>query len=540
MLWLAGTDPVSAQAPALDLGPCASPPELQLDGIGGSMTSFARLAEITGSTQSQSRLLRRWSDDLSIPVCGAVPWQKKLFTPAAVGQAHFILLPARSLALVNTGYPVDRNNGALWAGKGLSTEITGGIALEWGIFSAALNPTILYQQNADFIESPWRNLWGMDWPQRIGTGSAASLEPGQSFVRIDAYGVAGGISSENLWFGPGISNSILLSNTAPGFLHVFLGTSEPVDIYIANLELQGIWGRLSESTFFDENEANDHRLYTAVLVTLEPAGVPGLHLGGARVFQQNPELSSNPFPFFQGVFQPGDADEADQMLALYGRWVLPESGFEVFLEWARTDANADFHGLLTETEHSAAYVAGFQKVIERGEDWVRLYGELANLNPRLPAFRHSAGGYWYHHGDVPQGYTHRGQLLGASIGRGSDSQLLGVDFLSNWGSAGLYGERVRRAVDTFYRNAALRQGSPFQYDVELTLGGKATYFVGDLQADLGLAYSHRRNRDFLPPEPEEVEQGYRVDANWNLQLGLRWHPTMRRRTLFGPVAEDPR
>lgn len=488
------------------------------------MSGFSRLAEIVGQAPQRSGLLRRWSDDVSVPVCGSVPWQEKLLAPAPGDAPRLVLLPPRSVSVINTGYPVDRNNGALWAGKGLSAELTGGVALEWGVVSAALNPSILYQQNADFLLSPWREIPGMDWPQRIATGSVASLEPGQSFVRVDAYGVGAGVSTENLWMGPGISNSILMSNTAPGFPHIFIGTSEAVDIYIGNLEVQGVWGRLDESAFFDDNEANDDRLYTAALLTFEPAILPGLYLGATRVFQQNPELSSDPFPFFQSVFQPGDADEADQMLALYARWVLPESGFETFLEWARTDANADFHGLLTEAEHSVAYVAGFQKVVERERDWLRFYGEVANLNPRLPAFRHMAGGYWYQHSTVRQGYTNRGQLLGASIGRGSDSQLLGADFLSSWGLGGLYIERVRRAVDTFYSNAALRRGSPFKYDVELTLGGKAIYFIGDIEADLGIAYSHRRNRDFLLPEIDEVEQGYRVDSNWNLQLGLRWSP----------------
>ena len=59
------------------------------------------------------------------------------------------------------------------------------------------------------------------------------------------WGVGAGLSTENLWLGPGLRNSILLTNNAPGFPHLFLGTSKPVDIYIGSLDVLALWGQLT-------------------------------------------------------------------------------------------------------------------------------------------------------------------------------------------------------------------------------------------------------------------------------------------------------
>src|SRR5699024_10219580 len=98
---------------------------------------------------------------------------------------------------------------------------------------------------------------GIDWPQRFGDNSVRSNELGQSYVRFDAYGLAAGVSTENLWWGPAQRYPILMSNTAPGFPHIFAGTGRPLDIYIGKLELEAIWGRLSESDYFDNDPDND-------------------------------------------------------------------------------------------------------------------------------------------------------------------------------------------------------------------------------------------------------------------------------------------
>ncbi len=527
----------SAQAVAVDrvVPECVATWGVEPVGLEGVRAEFVRILEIRGQAASAPDMVRRWSDTPVVEACGEVPWSEQLAAAGEVrgweeGGLWLRVLPVDSRLVVNTGYPSDKNNGALWAGRGLSTALSGGVGLRWGALSAAVAPELMYQGNAEFVVSSLGRD-GLDYPQRMGTTSFALLDPGRSFVRVDAYGVTAGVSTENLWLGPGRMSSILLSATGPGFPHAFLGTSTPADIWIGRLSAEAFWGRLSESTLFDEDADNDHRLLAVLALGFEPRGARGLHLGAARLFQQNippSGLSAGDYiPFFRGPLKTGEAaatDASDEMFAFYLRWVLPESGFEVYGEWAKYDGNADLHDALVEPDNGRTYLLGLQKVLEAGDRWVRLHGEFANLNPSLSILHRQTGGGIYRHPVIRQGHTHRGQLLGAWTGPGSDYQVAGGDLISGWGMAGVFVERVRRNVDVYYSSNDLRLGYPLKHDVELTVGTRGTYLWRAFQIDAGLAFSHRRNRDFLPLDVDELERGFRVDSNWAFQLGLSWYP----------------
>jgi hypothetical protein len=111
---------------------------------------------------------------------------------------------------------------------------------------------------------------------------------------------------------------------------------------------------------------------------------------------------------------------------------------------------------------------------------------------------------------VRQGYTHRGQLLGAWIGPGGDSQYLGVDLFSPNGSSGLFLERVRRNDAVFYTRF---RGARFNHDAEVTAGLRHIAFWRGLEIDGGLSYSYRYNRDFVVGQNER---------NINATLGASW------------------
>ncbi|MFX9097187.1 capsule assembly Wzi family protein, partial [Acinetobacter baumannii] len=51
-----------------------------------------------------------------------------------------------------------------------------------------------------------------------------------------------------MWWGPGSQNSLLMSNNAPGFLHLTLNTRYPIKTGIGNFEFQFISGKLTEDT----------------------------------------------------------------------------------------------------------------------------------------------------------------------------------------------------------------------------------------------------------------------------------------------------
>lgn len=196
------------------------------------------------------RLQIRRPSDRATPLCTGGP-------ALPLGREAPLPDPGPTLELVpgtlniygNTAYPHDSNDGALWHGKGASAQLAAGVAFRWGILSAAVAPSVAWQQNAAFQIVPngrtgnlaFMDPWcgdGIDLPQRFGGGPFWTASAGQSYLRLDYQGFAAGISTENMWWGPGMRSSILMSNTAAGFPHAVAGTGRPVDVGIGKLEAQ--------------------------------------------------------------------------------------------------------------------------------------------------------------------------------------------------------------------------------------------------------------------------------------------------------------
>jgi hypothetical protein len=160
-------------------------------------------------------------------------------------------------------------------------------------------------------------------------------------------------------------------------------------------------------------------------------------------------------------------------MSLLLRWVLPDDGFEAYAEWARAEQPVSFRDLLVSPNHSQAYTLGLQWVGREVAPWgrapgrVRVQGEVSFLE-QSTTYRFRPIGTWYTSPRVIQGYTNRGQTLGAAIGPGSSSQYLRIDYLSNWWQLGAFAERVRSLEDA---HSTVDQNSSFcNHDVSLLPG----------------------------------------------------------------------
>ena len=121
-----------------------------------------------------------------------------------------------------TGYPSDRNDGALWQGKGVTAAFYLGSGVSLGRVSVALHPTIFWAENRDFSlwpvffngqpEEAYPFRW-IDWPQRMDDGSFWSIGPGESELSVRLGGWMAGLSSRNRSWGPGLENSIVLGES---------------------------------------------------------------------------------------------------------------------------------------------------------------------------------------------------------------------------------------------------------------------------------------------------------------------------------------
>lgn len=436
------------------------------------------------------------------------------------------LVPFEAWVRYNSAYPRDRNNGVLWAGVGANTQLQGGAEAHWRWLHGALIPRVAHQPNSDHASTDLYTAGRIDLPKRFGTGSFTVYDPGQSFVGAVVGPVEARFSSENLWLGPAQLTPILLSNTAGGFPHLRVGTARPVDIWIGNLEAHVLWGSLSESDYFDLNPENNSHLFTGSILVLEPRFLRGLHVGAARVYHDPARARGHDLGFYLGLlaespfWASGGNREGNGIGALFARWVLPESDFEVYVEWARDDTPFNVQDLIREPDWTQVYLFGFQKVFLSDERLVRFYGEVVHLGESTPVRSGKGHATFYTHGVVPQGHTHRGQLLGAAIGLGSDARSLGVDVFDGSSRSGIWIEHVRYDEDTYYRTWARIFGES-RHNVELTAEARHLRLFGPLQAELLVRFSRQYDRDFIPllnDQPPTAEN------NWGLEASLRWRP----------------
>jgi hypothetical protein len=498
--------------------PCAEPRASPLGEIGSVSRERARVLEVAGLAPLRPRLFERWSSDPVLRVCdGGAPHPSELPALEPSRKLELSLAPVTLRAVGHRGWSDDRNDGALWAGKGLSSSASAGVALRWRWFSAQVAPIAAWQQNEAFRLrqtsatglSPWSNPFagGIDLPLRFGPDSFWTTHPGQSWIRADAWNVAVGLSTENLWWGPGMRDSIVMTNSAPGFLHAFLGTSRPADIWIGWLEAQAVWGRLRESDWFDADSENDRRLFTALTLGFEPKVVPGLFVGVARTFQftippGGLELSDYVKPFFESPEKVNLGEEIDergdnQLISFFARWAFQPVGFEVYGEWGRDDHAWDLADFATHPEHGQAWLLGAHKAWRGVRGGVlRVSTELVNTFEKPVPNPPRGVPVFYTHGIVRQGYTNEGQMLGAGLGPQGNSQSIAADWFGARHRLGLFAERRARHQRFFYDQVVPPGGGLMLQDVELGGDLRWTYSLRGFELDARLGAARRLNANF--------------------------------------------
>jgi hypothetical protein len=140
---------------------------------------------------------------------------------------------------------------------------------------------------------------------------------------------------------------------------------------------------------------------------------------------------------------------------------------EVYGEWARFEQPASFRDFLEFPQHTRGHTLGVQWVHERGpETALRIQAELTDLEPS-PTWRHRFNASTYTSRVVPQGYTHRGQTLGAAIGPGASSQWLASDWLAARWRLGAFAGRVRWDAAAEFEDVVV---DPKREDVSLFWG----------------------------------------------------------------------
>lgn len=498
---------VGAQPSSAVVRPDSASSLLELPAIGSELESRSRLRQARGADSTSGFLVRSPSSRADVPTApdGAV-W--RLVAP----EVH---------AVHNSAFPFSQNDGALWAGRGTSIRLRAGVAASWGPLRAILAPELLRAANRDFVDvdttrwwrppmhlgrfSPWASPWhrypfSMDNPEKFGDGRLAALSPGQSAVWAEWRGLAGGVATENLWWGPGIRNALIMTDNAGGVPHAFLRTARPLRTRVGEFEGRWIVGTLSESDYFDTDDTNDTRSLAAAVATWRPAWEPDLTIGVARAVFAGADGSAQALGRWFDVFQPGDRPNArpwsdstytggrDGLTSVFARWVFPRHGAEVFGEVGRAERAASLRDFLVDPNHTMAYVLGGQIVRPLGAvggHW-RLEAEFMQ-NEQTPTYRYRPTHSWYSSRATPQGYTQRGQVIGATAGPGSSHQWLAADVFAPGWSFGAFVGRWRQNTDMWFTVPYPFGTGSCEYDTMLYPGVRGAYRrpgVGHVRAEL--------------------------------------------------------
>jgi hypothetical protein len=422
---------------------------------------------------------------------------------------QFVKLPAIATIKFNSHHPYGWNDEGMLAAKGLQTELTAGVYARYGPVSVQLQPQFVYAANPDFEYS---SAYGAPT-----TGAYARLLPGQSSIRVHAGPVSLGLSSENLWWGPGQYSSLLLSNNAPGFPHITLNTTRPLVTAIGSFEFQLISGKLYEDSakgglyenfhLKSPNLTDDWRYLNAIIVTYQPRFIKGLYFGATRAFQiyskdiDQPELSliNKYIPVLSALFKNDaggsdeDARKRDQQLSLFARMLLPKSNVEFYFEYGWNDHKANSRDFFLDPVHAAAYIVGGKKLFYLPKNsWLELNGELTHMSQTSDYLVRNSGN-WYVHSPIVQGMTNQRQILGAGSGFGNNVQTISLSWIRNIRKLGITVQRIQhdpmRIVAGINSNLGLT-------DVawnELAFGVQGRWDFGKILAQADVHYAGSKN-----------------------------------------------
>lgn len=448
---------------------------------------------------------------------------------ARILSSSFGIFPLVSRNVFASHHPYSWNDGSMILSKGYQQQLSVGFFAKWGHLSIQLRPEVVFAENKKFHGfSTHHNdtMWSVyyrevlniiDAPERFGGDSYLKVLPGQSHIHFNIRNVAMGISTENMWWGPGVRNSLLMSNTSAGFPHLTVHSIAPANTRLGSFEWQLIAGRLASSGIIPPDtlrrldqqqlyraKTNGDRYLNGMVLTWQPKWIRGLHLGFARVFYQYvhnvPNDLNGYLPVFGALFKGGSRIEdefgRDQLLAIYGRLIFQKDHAEVYFEYGRNDHSQNIGDLAMEPEHARAFILGLKKVF-RGNSGkkIEFLAEITNLQGSGTT-RLRASDTWYTHLQVRHGYTYKGQLIGAGIGPGSNSQTIGLNFFQPQKQFGVFLERIVRNNDLYYDMFAQQRNYESHW-VDLSLNAHYTkrtkrfIYRGDLSLVRSLNYQWR-------------------------------------------------
>lgn len=410
---------------------------------------------------------------------------------------------------INSSHPYGFNNEAAWYGRGVNSELFFGAWITSRFFTVTFRPQFTHHQNLNFeiprfiefddqgsfLYSGKRDGSFIDYPFRFGLDPFYQYSHGYSSLRVHFKSVETGFSTEPIAWGNNRYFPLLFSHQAPGMNHFFLRSRAPVGLGpLGKLEWNYLIAFPEDSDFFRPEEQDVRkRLINAVNVVYSPSFIRNFHAGFSRsVMTYMDEQEGIRFSDFGLVLDPfflenfiqtrGPLEQVSprkHQSSLFFRWIWEKSNIEIYGEFYREDFAWDSRDLLMQPRHNSGYAFGFDKLFYAPLAlFYRVQVEIVNMTPSFLQEVRPQNDF-YTDPVILQGHTHRGHLLGAGIGPGSNAQIFTLDAYKEWGKYGIFLRRIapnNHFHYTFDRNlnrpAQFRQGfgDYWRNRTDLTIG----------------------------------------------------------------------
>jgi hypothetical protein len=527
-----------ALAAVLAVPLCAQPraPDLRNEAVvvGSDAERYLRVLQVAGQVPPYPWSIRGFSpvevDRLVAGDSAEHPWRDR-FPPADSAAPAVRVRAVRPQAglTFNSAFPQGGNDGALWAGRGLTAALSAGVEVRVGsALSLRVEPLAFWSQNRSFpllVDGRPDSLRfvdpspGIDLPQRFGDGSFTRVHPGESTLRLDAGGVALGVSTASLQWGTAVDQPLLLGPNGGGFPHVFLGTARPMNVGLGRVHGRIVWGSLSQSAYSRVHGHGSRRLATGIVAVLLPAKLNGLEIGLGRFFHEPwPEggveagdLMQPLETFYRRTLETTPGTE-NQLAAAFFRWTLPSARFELYGEFLREDHNYDLEDLILEPDRSSGYLLGGRKVWGRGEVLRSVRAEWVSSTPsHLDQGSHQS--LPYRHSETPQGHTVAGQLLGSPSAAGGGGSVVALESFTPRGRWSVDWTRVRVAAPRVTSPPRVYPITHTGWNVVHSLGAEVVAFRGRMDLVGRVRGSWELNRHF-------GDDAFNLHASVGVRLGL--------------------
>jgi hypothetical protein len=382
----------------------------------------------------------------------------------------------------NSLLPQNWNDGNMYPARGWQERYSVGLQLKLGILDINLQPEWLKVQNLPQQYYPGNPEDGNFMPKyfgsvanvidnyrQFGSSKIDTFSLGQSRVGLKLGPISVGYSNQNNWWGPGKRNSIVFTNNAAGFKHLYFSSNKPILSPIGNIEFAAITGILDTNWYQDPDiplmrsiwsggiakKNLDQRKIDAITINWRPKWIPNLFLGYAYS-RQYYKHQTNSYGLNYSFFSKDFTKVA--LGSLMFRFLLPKDNAEFYGELGLPN-RAAWPWKFFEKNPKTGFIFGVTKIakLRNKNSYLSLNVEMTQFqlyNPKdmfYPRYAFVGGlpNSWYTNEKIKQGYTNQGQILGAAIGPGSNSQTINLSYHYKYNHIGMMVERISQNNDFF-------------------------------------------------------------------------------------------